>query len=110
MKNTPTHEGPVTVPDWDVALEALVLEEYDHRGQALTLEDFRRLSADHTIRFDDIMVTMFELCIHGQWLYRDQQGRLQDITRETLDLLTALGRMQDRDLKGYTGGWVPFKK
>jgi len=95
-------DGPIQIPKWDVALEALVKEEQHKLGRPLTLEDFRRLAQHYTIRLDDIMVTLFELCIHGRWRYEGADHR---ITRELLEEVTAAGRIKDEDLKGFKGGW-----
>jgi len=108
-KNTAS-EGPVPIPKWDVALEALVKEEHQKLGRLLSLDDFRRLAQQYTIRLDDIMVTLFELCVHGEWQYRGSDGKPQAITRGLLEELTAGGRLKDDDLKNFSGGWVPRAK
>lgn len=104
----PSAEEPIQVPKWDIALEALVKEEQQKLGRPVDLDDFRRLAQEYTIRLDDIMVTMFELCIHGQWQYRDGNGAIKPITRELLDELTAAGRMKDEDVRNFSGGWSPI--
>jgi hypothetical protein len=98
-------DGPIQIPKWDVALEALVREEQHKLGRPLTLDDFRRLARQYTIRLDDIMVTLFELCLHGRWRY---DGADHQITRELLDKLTAGGRIRDEALEDFTGGWRPL--
>jgi hypothetical protein len=99
-------DGSIQVPEWDVALEALVKEEQHKLGRPLYLDDFRRLAQQYTIRLDDIMVTLFELCIRGHWRYEGGDNR--PITRELLDRLTAGGRrLTDEDLKDFSGGWRP---
>jgi hypothetical protein len=100
-------DKPVQVPKWDVALEALTKEEQQKLGRPLNLDDFRRLSRQYNIRLDDIMVTMFELCIHNQWRYQGGETGMQSITRELLNEMTAGGRLEDADLKNFSGGWVP---
>jgi len=99
--------GPIQIPKWDVALEALVKEEHQKLGRPLVLDDFQRLAQQYTIRLDDIMVTLFELCIHGQWHYQSEGDGPREITRELLNELTAGGRLKDEDLKNFTGGWAP---
>ena len=101
-------EEPIAIPKWDVALEALVKEEYGKLGRPLTLDDYRRLAQQYTIRLDDIMVTLFELCIQGGWRYQDADGKPYKITRKLLTQLTAGGRLNDDDLKTFTGGWTPL--
>lgn len=108
MKNDKTPEEPIAIPKWDVALEALVTEEYEKLGRPLTLDDYRRLAQQYTIRLDDIMATMFELCIQRNWRYQDADGKPRKITRQSLQRLTAGGRLNDEDLKTFTGGWQPL--
>lgn len=105
VKETPSGE-PIQIPKWDVALEALLKEEYQNLGRPLYLRDFQRLAQHYAIRLDDIMVTLFELCIHGLWDYRDGENSPQDITRELLEDMTAGGRLKDEDLKSFSGGWA----
>jgi hypothetical protein len=108
MTNDKAPEEPIAIPKWDVALEALVKEEYAKLGRPLTLDDYRRLAQQYTIRLDDIMVTLFELCIQGKWHYQDAGGKPHKITRRLLQRLTAGGRLNDEDLKTFTGGWKPL--
>lgn len=93
------------ISKWDVALEALAREECRRLGRALRLEDFRRLAQVHAIRLDDIMVTMFELVIQGEWIYRDADGHAQTFDRDTLDGLYVNRRLQEQDLQAFTGSW-----
>lgn len=95
------------ISKWDLALEALAREECRNLGRALSLEDFRRLAQTHAIRLDDIMVTLFELVIQGEWSYRDELGREQTFDRATLDGLYVNRRLQEQDLQGFTGSWQP---
>ena len=106
-RNSSSSEGPIHIPKWDVALEALIKEEQQKLGRALYLDDFRRLAQQYTIRLDDIMVTLFELCIQGVWRYQGGDGDSREITRELLDEMTAGGRIKDEDLKTFVGGWIP---
>ena len=107
MTNDSSPEEPIAVPKWDVALEAMIKEEHGKLGRPLTLDDFRRLAQQYTIRLDDIMVTLFELCVRELWQYRDADGKARKITRQRLTQLTAGGRLNDEDLKTFSGGWVP---
>ena len=108
MPNDKAPEEPIAVPKWDVALEAMATEEYAKLGRPLTLEDYRRLAQQYTIRLDDIMVTLFELCIYSRWQYRNSAGEPREISRELLDELTAGGRLKDEDLTTFSGGWTPL--
>lgn len=94
-------------PKWDVALEALLREEHVKKGDALILDDMRRLAVIHAIRFDDIMETLLEMCVHGAWQYRDPLGAVRVIDRETADRLFATGRLAEKNLEDYPGGWRP---
>lgn len=95
------------VPKWDIALAALAGEEYDILGQGLMVKDFHRLAEEHNIRFDDIMVTMFELVIRGEWKYQDADGAERPITRDEVDKLYVGGRLAEADVMQYLGLWSP---
>jgi len=93
----------IDVPAWDVALANLVKEEFGKKNVPLTLEDFNHLAKEYTIRLDDIMVTMFEMVIAGEWKYEGEQV----IVRDTLNDLYVGGRLHAKDLEPFTGGWSP---
>lgn len=93
----------VDVPAWDVALANLVKEEFEKKGAPLTMDDFTRLAKEYTIRLDDIMVTMFEMVIAGEWHYQGEQL----IERSTLNELYVGGRLHAKDLEPFSGGWSP---
>jgi hypothetical protein len=95
------------MPKWDVALAALALDTYEHKGSPLTLHDFRGLASEHAIRFDDIMETMFLLVIHDQWSYVDSTGQVQRLDQQTLDNLYVKRRLSERDVAAFDGGWKP---
>ena len=95
------------VPKWDIALAALATEEASIMGQGLMVKDFHRLAEEHSIRFDDIMVTMFELVIQGEWKYQDVDGAERLITRDEVDNLYVGGRLADADVMQYLGLWSP---
>lgn len=110
-------EGPIVInvstdfdeeiPRWDVAIEALIREEFTKQRRMLAVEDFDRLAHQYVIRFDDMMTTAFELVIHGKWVYLDERGVNHGITRERIDKLSAAGRLQRKDVEFFTGGWRP---
>lgn len=102
IKNVPTE-----IPSWDVALASLVQEESEKLGRGLRLEDFQRLSAQYTIRFDDIMVTMFELVVMGEWRYEDPDNVKVIVTRDEVEKLYVGGRLSDDDVNQYIGLWLP---
>ena len=58
------------VPKWDIALAALAKEEAQKLNRGLRIADFKRLADEHAIRFDDIMVTMFENGSHAHQIGR----------------------------------------
>lgn len=95
------------VPKWDIALAALATEEAGVIGQGLMVKDFHRLAEEHTIRFDDIMVTMFELVIQGEWKYQEADGAERPISRDEVDKLYVGGRLADADVMQYLGLWSP---
>ena len=95
------------VPKWDVALEALIKEESQQLGRGLSLDDFQRLAKEHTIRFDDIIVTLLTLCVEGLWQYQDAEGKLQSITQDDIDALFVGGRIKQEDMHSYNGSWSP---
>lgn len=96
------------VPKWDIALAALSKEEYEKTKCGLTIEDFKRLASKHSIRFDDIMVTMFELVINSEWSYEDAEGNIKPIERDEVDNLYVGGRLHEQDVRQYTGRWRPL--
>jgi len=95
------------IPKWDVALEALVKEEYQKLGRALENGDFRRLANQYAIRFDDIMATLFELAMAGEWEYLETGGERREISRELVEKLYVNGRLDEGDLQDFNGGWRP---
>ncbi len=101
-------ENEMAIPKWDVALEALVTEEYGERGMEMSVADFQRLAREYDIRFDDIMETVFRMCIEGVWGYRDGDGQVRAISQEDYDRLFIKGRTREKDMQEYTGGWFPI--
>jgi hypothetical protein len=93
------------IPEWDIALEALIREEQQKLGRPLVLGDFQRLCLKFVIRFDDMMETLFELVIRGKWAYYDEQGAPVTITREQFERLRCNGRIEVGDVRHFTGGW-----
>ncbi len=94
------------IQNWDIALESLLREETEKNNKPLTLVDIKRLAQNHVIRFDDIMVTVFELTLNGKWVYQDN-AEIIPITREEVEHLTIAGRIKEEDVECYTGLWSP---
>jgi len=97
-----------SIPKWDVALASLIKDEYVKKAVPLNIDDFSRISRIHSIRFDDIMETVFALCIHGQWRYVDAGGQIHSITQEEVNRLYVERRLYEKDLREYTGHWLPL--
>jgi hypothetical protein len=95
------------VPQWDVAIEALIREEFQRHRRFLLIADFDRLAQQYAIRFDDIITTVFQLAVHGKWIYLDEHGTAQSLTRERVARLSAQGRLERKDVEKFTGGWRP---
>ena len=93
----------VEVMQWDIALANLAKEAYQKKSEPLTMDDFTELANEYHIRLDDIMITMFELVIHGEWIYEGET----EITRGTLSDLYVNGRLHAKDLAFFTGAWRP---
>ena len=97
----------VEIPNWDVALEALIQEEVTKQGRALKVNDFHQLSVEYSIRFDDIMETVFALTLEGRWIYQDAKGQEKEITQAMVDGLYVNARLHEDDVRSFTGGWSP---
>ncbi|NOY73002.1 MAG: hypothetical protein GXP14_11610 [Gammaproteobacteria bacterium] len=98
------------IPKWDVALEALAREECEQSGSALKIDDFKQLAQTHAIRFDDIMVTMFELVLNKKWTYHSPGKEHPQITRDETNRLYVNGRLKNEDVAEFTGQWAPVTK
>ncbi len=95
------------VPKWDIALEALAKEEAKKLNRDLTINDFLQLARQHAIRFDDIMVTMFELVLNDRWTYMNSDRKVCKITRNDVNELYVNGRLNDKDVQAFNGYWSP---
>ncbi len=92
-------------PKWDVALEALLNEEFENSQASLVIDDLQRLAVLHSIRFDDILDTLMIMCIHGVWSYKNAQGAELSITQDAYDDLFESGRTTDKGVASYDGSW-----
>ncbi len=106
---TEIRNGETLKPKWDVALEALLTEEFAERGVEMTVADFQRLAREYNIRFDDIVDTLFRMCIEGVWGYRNGDGQKQRISQDDYDRLFTGGRASEKDMIEYDGVWFPVK-
>jgi len=97
----------IDVPKWDVALAALAKEECAKKGAGMSVDDLKRLAIAHSTRFDDLVVTIFELTLAGEWRYRDAVGKVKKLTRKDIDDLYVNGRIHEKDMKGFDGTWSP---
>jgi hypothetical protein len=61
-------------PQWDVALEALLLQTYQSSKNQLGMDGLQELPSKHTIRLDDILDTLCLLSEHKVWTYYDTDG------------------------------------
>ena len=97
----------VETPQWDEALANMVNEAFAKQGHPLSLADFSELADEYSFRLDDIMVTIFQLVISGDWKYIDRSGNEQQFTPDTLNKLYVNRRLKEEDLKNFDGGWSP---
>lgn len=95
------------VPKWDIALAALAKEETEKLKHGLRIAELKKLADDHSIRFDDIMVTMFELVINKEWRYEYPDGVDKPISRDEIEKLYVGGRLVKADVITYEGLWLP---
>ncbi len=95
------------MPKWDVALAALAKDTFQKKAAPLVLDDFHYLAGEHAIRFDDIMESMFQLAINGEWKYTDSSGNERVLDQATLDSLYIKRRLSEEDLSAFDGGWQP---
>ena len=94
-------------PKWDEALANMANEEFLKQSRPLNLRDFSELADEYSFRLDDIMVTMFQLVINGDWQYIDNTGTEQQFTQNTLDKLYVNRRLKEEDLQNFNGDWSP---
>jgi hypothetical protein len=101
-------DKPVEIPKWDVALEALVRDEFKTLRRPLGLDDFRRLGQAHSIRFHDIMETIHQLELHGKWQHQGKNGD-HPASAKDLDGLYVHGRLDEDTAEKYTVTWMPTR-
>lgn len=101
--NTPTDDTAL----WDVALEALLADEYQSQGEALGQAVLTRLADQHNIRLDDILDTLCKLTAHGAWQFTDKDGAVLEPDPDMCRLLRANHRLNDIQLDRLRGRWRP---
>lgn len=92
---------------WDVALEALLLEQHQAQGEALNLAQLTRLADQHNIRLDDILDTLCKLTGHGSWQFLGKDGAPAEPDADMCRLLQANHRLNEVQLDRLRGGWQP---
>lgn len=95
------------IPKWDVALEALMREEYINRNNSLRLKDIERLAVKYEIRFDDLIITALTLLLEKSWRYHDQDGKPVIFTQNCFNQLFKGGRIRKQDVQHLQGYWSP---
>ena len=95
------YNNRAAVPDFQACFD---------RWEAKSNETFRALRAqvEKDVPYgDDIMETMFQLAINGEWIYSDSDGRVQPLDQSTLDSLYVKRRLSEQDLQRFNGSWRP---
>lgn len=95
------------IPEWDVALESLIRDEVGIKGGPLSMDDFKRLAKEHSIRFDDIMATLVQLVNHGKWQHRAVDDHGETVSEDELDGLYVYSRVEESFVDKYTISWEP---
>jgi hypothetical protein len=105
-RDDPQHVLPQHV-FWDVALAALLTEQYQQQGRALDLSQLHALSDRYTIRLDDLLDTLCKLTAHGEWDYLDRDGNVRPPDADMCRLLHANHRLNPVQLDRLRGRWRP---
>ena len=92
---------------WDVALEALLNEQYQQHGRALDMPLLHALGERYTIRLDDLLDTLCKLTAHGAWHYLDRDGQVLPPDGDMCRLLHANHRLNAVQLDRLRGRWQP---
>ncbi len=92
---------------WDIALEALLNETFS-KNHRIDLEILSQLSKQFSIRFEDLVVTLFELTFCEQWQYMDINGTPQMLKHQDLDKLYLKSRIYLASASHLTGYWQPL--
>lgn len=100
-------DTPADIPQWDVALEALIREEFKRRGRPLSLDDFRRLGKAHRIRVHDITATVYQLERHGKWYHQARDGAGRPVQALRLAGLYRHERLDEDTAEKFSVTWAP---
>lgn len=92
---------------WDVALEALLNEQFREHGDALNMAALTHLADHHNIRLDDILDTLCKLTDAGAWAYEDKSGAVAPPDSDMCRLLKANHRLNELQLDRMRGRWRP---
>jgi len=96
----PRH-GPLALKPF---LITLLYEIYDDKQGSLQMADLRALTAEYSMRLDDVVSTLIELASEGGWNYLDENGEIVALSEA---LVEGEGRLSDKELKTLTGSWSP---
>ena len=93
---------------WDIALEALLNETFS-KNHRIDLEILSQLSKQFSIRFEDLVVTLFELTFCEQWQYMGTDGVPRILKHQDLDKLYLKRRIYLASARHLlTGYWQPL--
>ncbi|HEC28835.1 MAG TPA: hypothetical protein ENI65_04515 [Gammaproteobacteria bacterium] len=98
------------IPKWDVALEAVALEQFRKLGRPLGLDDFKQLANEFKIRFDDLMHSLSQLVEHNMWSQQGEDDRGNRVPDEMLDGLFVYNRLDEKIAIKYSVVWQPLAK
>ncbi|HQU15689.1 MAG: hypothetical protein B7Z66_03060 [Chromatiales bacterium 21-64-14] len=101
------HLDDAEVPEWDVALEALIREECEMLGRPLDLEDFQRLARDYDFRTHDFLATVCQLVSCGKWVHRLPGASAAGISETEVARLYVYGRIDEDLAQKYGVSWEP---
>ena len=93
-----------TMPQWDEALEALLVDSCVQQGRPLVIEDLQQLAVNNRFRLDDILETLLKLVSCGVWVYREPQKN-NSKTHGELVKLSSVRRISDSESVEFTGSW-----
>jgi len=94
-------------PLWDEGISSLLNGEFERAQKPLAMADLRAYSLEHAVRIGDILETLFLMGIYGVWKYTNEEGVEQKLDEDALNALLSKGRLNDEDLKAFSGFWQP---
>jgi len=96
-----SRHGPLSLKPF---LISLLHEAYDDKQGSLQMADLRALSAEYSMRLDDVVSTLIELASEGGWNYLGENGEVVVLSDA---LAEGEARLSDDELKALTGSWSP---